>query len=167
MRLSDRSIQARIALVEAAAYVTLGVVAILVAALVALRPWPFPPSVTTDELLGFARLGRTDGVDAMSKFYGWRQDQWSLLARGFGAFAVAVLLALVAASLEAGKRVLEQSPNQRGSETTKITITESQTSPEVLALVGALVVFGGSAWFRARALQREFSDDVARLTLIP
>jgi hypothetical protein len=70
-----------------AAYVALAVLVAATAALVALRPWPFPPSLTVSELNGFVRLNASDpgrGAEALSGFYGWRQDLWSMLARGCG-----------------------------------------------------------------------------------
>jgi hypothetical protein len=123
------------------AYLALGVLIVLIAVAIALRPWPFRPSLTVDELNGFARLNAGDagsGTEAMLTFYGWRQEQWNGLARGFGALAVALLLALVGATLDAGKIVTEattpsgESPTP--SDNSKTTTTTSKTSPEVLAL---------------------------------
>jgi hypothetical protein len=160
----------RIRRVGAVAYASLLLVALVVAVLVALRPHPFPQSVTADQMNGFARIdpaARTHGVDAMSTFYTWRQDQWRQLARGLAALAVTLIVALAGASLEGGKRVTEKTtPPTGGAQTTKVTTTESDTSPEVLALIAGLLIVGGGAWMRSRAMQREFSDDVARLTLV-
>jgi len=151
------------------AFWALGVLVILVAALVALRPRPFRPSLTIDELLGFATLNLADpgqGTDAVTTFYEWRQNHWTVIARGCGALAVSLLLALVGASLEAGKTVTEEPTNPTGGGRT-VTRTEADTSPEVLGLVGGLLVLGSSAWFRTRALHREFSADIGRLADYP
>jgi hypothetical protein len=150
------------------AYVALGVLVIASAALVALRPWPFPPSLTLDELNGLARLNASDpggGTGALSSFYGWRQDLWSVLTRGCAAFAVALLLALVGATLEAGKtvKVTTTGPTPE-ARSTSVTSTETKTSPEVLALIGGLIVLSTAAWLRSRAVQREFAADAGRLS---
>ena len=153
------------------AFVALGLLIVLVAALVTLRPWPFPPSLTIDELNGFSRLNLTDpghGADAMATFYEWRQDQWGVLARGFGALAVTLLLTLVGASIETGKTVTAEAPSPAGrGVATTITTTRSETSPAVLALVGGLVLLGGAAWLRSRALHGEFATDIGRITELP
>ena len=152
---------------ELAAYITLAVLVVVTAGLVALRPRPFPPSLSVDELNGFARQNIADpgrGTEALSAFYGWRQDLWSGLARGTGAIAVALLLALVGASLEAGKTVKEEVPEPPAEvSSTVVTPSDVTTSPATLALIGGLAVFGTGVWFRARAVQREFARDVARL----
>jgi len=154
--------------VTVVAYVALAVLVVASAALVALRPWPFPPSLTIDELNGFARLNATDpgsGTGALSSFYGWRQDLWSVLTRGCAAFAVALLLALVGATLEAGKtvKVIMNGPSPK-ARSTSVTSTEAKTSPAVLALIGGLMVLSTAAWLRSRAVQREFAADAGRLS---
>jgi hypothetical protein len=154
---------------EFVAYASLVLVALVVAILVALRPYPFRQSVTPDQMNGFARIdpgARTHGVDAISTFYTWRQDQWRQLARGLAALAVTLIVALASAGLEGGKSVTETTTPPTGGETKKVTTTESDTSPEVLAFIAGFLIVGSGAWMRARALQREFSDDVARLTFV-
>jgi hypothetical protein len=148
-------------------YLALGLIVILVGALVALRPWPFPPSLTVDDINAFARQNTADpgrGTDALATYYGWRQDLWSTLARGVGALAVALFLALAGASLEAGTTVKERTVSPPAQpQPTKVTSTESTTSPETLALIGGLIVIGAGAWLRTRAVQREFAGDVGRV----
>ena len=148
-------------------YVALIVVLVAVAATVALRPWPFPPSLTSDELNGFIRQNLAEpgrGTESLSTFYGWRQELWSVLARGLGAFAVALLLALVGASLEDGKTVRTQATGGIAApQASTMTTTESGTSPEVLALVGGVAILAAGVWLRSRAVQREFARDLGRL----
>jgi hypothetical protein len=136
---------------ETIAYVALVLGALFAAAVIALRPSPFRPSVSVDQLNAFVRLnaGGRGGTEALSTFYGWRQESWKAVAGGCGAFAVAVVLALLGAALETGKTA---------------TTTAMRGAPEVLALVGALALYALAFWLRSRALHREFSDDVIRLS---
>ena len=86
-------------------------------------------SLTVNQLNGFARQNKVDpgrGTEALSTFYGWRQDIFrGGVARGLGAFAVALLLALVGASLEAGKTIKETTTGSAQPKPTTITTTES------------------------------------------
>ena len=157
---------------EVLAYVFLAALAFFaVRLLVVVVVWLFAPSLTVDELNGFARLDRGEagrGPEALGVFYGWRQDKWANLARGFGAAAVAVVLALVGATLESGKTVTERTADRAAAAAaTKTTTTESETSPEAFALLGGFLVLGGVAWLRTRALHREFAADLGQLTPEP
>ena len=153
------------------AYGSLAALVVLLAMLVALRPWPFPPSLSADEINGFARLNLDEGgtgTDAMSKFYDWRQSQWNGFARGLGGLAVALLLAVVGATLETGKVVTETtSETSKEPGAVKRTRTDRDTSPEVFALIAGLLIVAEAAWLRSRALQHEFSADAGRLTASP
>jgi hypothetical protein len=165
--LSGEWASATIPIVNLFAYVSSAVVVVVVSLAIALRPWPFPPSLTSEEINGFVRQNGADpgrGTEALSTFYAWRQDIWTVVARGAGAFAVALLLALVGASLEAGKTVTTKSTGATAKANTKtVAETDSKTSPAVLALVLGLSVFAVAAWQRSRAVQREFAADVGRL----
>ena len=149
-------------------YAALGLGVAVATLFVASRRWLFPPSVSVDERNAFKRLNRSrahGGTEALSTFYGWRQDAWVTLARGTAGVAAAVLLAFVGATLEDGKT--EQTMTTRASglpgTPTKTTTTSTRSSTEVFALVGGLSAFAIAFWFRARAVQREFKSDIVRL----
>lgn len=154
-----------------ATYAAVAAVTILVAIGIAVRPRPFRKSLTFDQLNGFARLNGKDpgsGTNALTTFYGWRQDQWTALARGLGALAIAILLALIGATIDASKVVREITEDAASEEAGSVTVTttEAMTSPEFLALFGAVVILSGGVWLRSRAIHREFADDADRLSKI-
>jgi hypothetical protein len=158
----------RIRAMEWIAYGLLALLVIVGVCQLALVAWSFVPSLTVDEINGFARLDTVDpgrGPEALAVFYGWKQERWAAVARGAGAAAVAVALALVGATLQDGKTVTETTTGAKAG--TKTTTTDSDTSPEAFALLGGLAFVGGLAWLRSRSVQREFAADVGRLTPMP
>lgn len=151
-----------------------GVFGLAVALLAVGYPWPALSGLRDDEIAAIARLSRDDqtgGLEALKTSYGWRQDRWMILARGSGAFVVALVLALVGATLQADRVVVEKPLGEQprgGVSAGKRTTTESRTSPEafVLASVGLVVAVG--AWGRSRALQLQYGRDVRRVSeLVP
>ena len=119
--------------------------------------------MTWDDLQAIRALETKEagrGVTALTQYYGWRRDQWSQLARGFGVIGITAVSAIIAAVVSAA--TIETATAEAASSTS--TVVDAAVLQQLSLFAVLLFLAGGIAWWRAHLVHSEFAHDLRHIS---
>ena len=129
----------------------------------------FPRLIPLDRVLALSVVDRTSivvGLGPITQFYEWSQDRWASLAKGAGATAVSLLLAVVGFAIGDGVTSFASEAASGGSTKETISTAVAPALDEVIWLTAFVFVVASIGWLRSATVHRDFAEDIAAVSEI-